>query len=208
MILQLIAFVGVALAVICTPGPDTALTVRNASMGGRRSGMWTAGGVALGQVVWTVAASLGIAGLIRASEPVFFVMKMCGAAYLVYLGLQLVLTAHRSGTRSPGAVAGSRRSGRIRSLRQGMINDLANPKMAAFFSSLLPQFAPADSRALPVMLGLGLLFSFLTFAWLSLYSVAIAKLSTKIEQTRVRRVLDAVAGMFLVAFGIRVATSD
>ncbi|MFG1702160.1 LysE family translocator [Nonomuraea sp. M3C6] len=71
MWVQLAAFVGLSIVVICTPGPDTALTVRNAFSGGRRGGVWTAAGVATGQAAWTVAASLGIAGLIHASEPAF-----------------------------------------------------------------------------------------------------------------------------------------
>ncbi|MFC7547939.1 LysE family translocator [Plantactinospora sp. GCM10030261] len=202
---ELIAFVGVSLIVICTPGPDTALTVRNALAGGRRSGVWTAAGVATGQAVWTVAASLGIASLIQASEPVFLTMKYLGAAYLIYLGIQSLLAARRAGPAGLAAAGPAVDRTRGRSLSQGLINDLANPKMAAFFLSLLPQFAPADQRALPVMLGLGLLFSLLTFAWLSLYSLAIDRLRALFTRSRVRRTLDAIAGSVLIAFGARLA---
>ncbi|MFB9235659.1 LysE family translocator [Plantactinospora siamensis] len=207
MLVGLLAYLGVALVVICTPGPDTALTVRNALAGGRRSGVWTAAGVAAGQLVWTVAASVGIAGLIRASEPVFVTMKLLGAGYLIWLGIQSLRAAHRAegGHGRPGPAP---RVGTTRSLRQGLINDLANPKMAAFFMSLLPQFAPADGRALPAMLGLGLLFSLLTFAWLALYSVAVDRLRRLFTRSRVRRALDAVAGTILIAFGARLAWSS
>ncbi|GAB3815087.1 LysE family translocator [Micromonospora zhanjiangensis] len=207
MVVKLIVYVGVSLVVICTPGPDTALTVRNAFAGGRRSGVWTAAGVAIGQLVWTVAASLGIAGVIRASEPVFVTMKLLGAGYLVYLGIQSLLAARRAGT-EPGATGPAPRTGAVRSLRQGLLNDLANPKMAAFFVSLLPQFAPASGHALPTMLGLGAIFSTLTFAWLALYSLAVDKLRRVFSRARVRRAIDAVAGTVLIGFGVRLAVSN
>ena len=81
------AFLGISLLVIVTPGPDTALTIRNTLLGGRRSGLFTAVGVALGQATWTLAASAGIAALLVASEPAFVALKLAGAAYLVILGL-------------------------------------------------------------------------------------------------------------------------
>ena len=89
------AFVGVAALVIVTPGPDTALTVRNALLGGRRAGVATAAGVALGLAVWTAAASAGLAALLVASEPAFVAVKLAGAAYLVLLGAQTLLHALR-----------------------------------------------------------------------------------------------------------------
>ena len=167
MLGQLAAFLGVSAVVICVPGPDTALTVRNALAGGRRCGVATAAGVAAGQAVWTLATSVGIAELIQASEPAFLVMRTVGAAYLVALGLQSLWTASgirfpgrlRSPTGGPGtgpggsrAPAGPGGSGpgarqRMRpgrALRQGMVSNLANPKMAAFFLSLLPQFASPE----------------------------------------------------------------
>ncbi|TDD24949.1 LysE family translocator [Nonomuraea diastatica] len=205
MWVQLSAFIGVSIVVICTPGPDTALTVRNAFSGGRRGGIWTAAGVAIGQAIWTVATSLGIAGLIHASEPAFLVMKFAGAAYLVYLGLQSLRAAWRgSGPDAAGGPLLHLTPGR--SLRQGLINDLANPKMAAFFMSLLPQFAPGGDFV--TMMLLGLLFSLITFAWLTCYTVAINKARTLFNRSRVRRAMDAVTGTVLIAFGVRLALSQ
>jgi threonine/homoserine/homoserine lactone efflux protein len=208
---QLIAFLGVSVVVICTPGPDTALTVRNALAGGRASGVWTAVGVATGQAVWTVAASLGVAGLIRASEPAFLVMKAAGTLYLLYLGGQSLWAAWRDrGHAGPAAESPALPSLRLtpaRSFRQGVINDLANPKMAAFFLSLLPQFASAD-RGAPRVLALGLLFCLLTFSWLAVYSVVVARMRRVLGAPRVRRALDALAGSVLVAFGVRLAFEE
>jgi threonine/homoserine/homoserine lactone efflux protein len=197
---ELLAFVGVAVVVIVTPGQDTALTVRNTLAGGRRAGVRTAVGVVCGQAVWALAASLGIAALLVASEPAFVAVKLLGAAYLVVLGGQALLAAAR---REDHVATGHPAAGG-RELRQGLLSNLGNPKMAVFFSSLLPQFA--DS--FPGLLGLGLLFCGLTLAWLSVYAIALARAGDVLRQPRVRRAIDAVTGTVLVALGIRLATTD
>ena len=206
---QLLAFLGVSAVVICTPGPDTALTIRNALAGGRRAGVATAAGVATGQAVWTIATSVGIAELIQASEPAFLVMKAAGAAYLILLGLQSLLKALWS-TRHPNHAVGARadkRSGWMRpgrGLRQGVVSNLATPKMAAFFLSLLPQFASAEGGAGPV-LALGLVLCVMTFAWLALYSVVVDRARVVLRRARVRRALDGLSGLVLIGFGTRLA---
>jgi threonine/homoserine/homoserine lactone efflux protein len=229
---QLLAFLGVAGVVICTPGPDTALTIRNALAGGRRAGVATAAGVATGQAVWTVATGVGIAELIQASEPAFLVMKAAGAAYLIALGLQSLWSAARPPrrglwtTRHPELAVGlpSRLGPRDRwvgmrraraeqghgwlspgrGLRQGVVSNLANPKMAAFFLGLLPQFASAEGGAGPV-LALGLVFCLMTFGWLALYSVVVHRARVVLGRARVRRALDGLSGLVLVGFGTRLA---
>jgi threonine/homoserine/homoserine lactone efflux protein len=203
MLHGLLAFVAVSAVVICTPGQDTALTVRNTFSGGRRSGIATAAGVALGQAVWTLAASAGVVALLSASEPVFRTLKLAGAAYLVYLGAQslcaaLARRAHTPRLRSNAPLSPPR------ALRQGVLSNLGNPKMAVFFASLLPQFAPAGDSSFAVLLALGLLFCSLTFAWLTLYATAVARVGRLLTGT-VRRALDAVTGIVLVALGLRLA---
>src|SRR6187200_929511 len=95
MVTEALAYLGVCAVVICTPGPDTALTIRNSIMGGQRSGVLTAAGIASGQLAWTIAASVGIAGLIQASQPAFTALKIIGAAYLIFLGVQSIMAAVR-----------------------------------------------------------------------------------------------------------------
>jgi threonine/homoserine/homoserine lactone efflux protein len=209
MLESLAAFVAVAAVVICTPGQDTALTIRNTVSGGRRSGIATAVGVSLGQAVWTLAASAGLVALLSASEPAFRVLKLAGAAYLVYLGAVSMWSALTRRSEDPKYQFDTRRSSLTprRALRQGAISNLGNPKMAIFFASLLPQFAPEGGGAFAVLLALGLLFCALTLAWLSLYAVAIARLSAFLTE-RVRRAIDAVTGVVLVAFGFRLAAEE
>jgi threonine/homoserine/homoserine lactone efflux protein len=204
---QLLAFLAVSTVVIVTPGPDTALTIRNALLGGRRSGVFTALGVASGQACWTVATSAGVAALLVASERVFAALKLAGAAYLVYLGLQALLHAVRG--RDPRPYPSGRTSAPLRAAvayRQGVISNLANPKMAVFFTSLLPQFAPGGGASFAALLALGLLFCTMTLAWLSAYAVAVAKAGDVLRRPAIRRALEAVTGAVLVALGLRVAT--
>jgi threonine/homoserine/homoserine lactone efflux protein len=200
------AFVGVAALTITTPGPDTALTVRNALLGGRRCGIATALGVSMGLAVWTVAASAGIAALLVASEPAFMAVKLAGAAYLVYLGATSLWHAIRGDAPHAGddAVA-PRRLTPGTALRQGVINDLGNPKIAVFFTTLLPQFAPSHGPAFFTLLAFGLVFCAMTLVWLTVYSVVIARAGDVLRRPRIRRTLDAIMGAALVALGVRVA---
>jgi threonine/homoserine/homoserine lactone efflux protein len=193
---ELVAFLGVAVLVIVTPGPDTAITIRGTLVGGRRAGVMTAFGVVTGQACWTIAASAGITALLVASEPAFLVLKLAGAAYLVYLGGQALLAAIK-GTTHVVAVTG--RFQARTAYRQGLISDLGNPKMAAFFTSLLPQFGTTFAT----MLAFGLLFCALTWLWLALYATVIAKL----RLGRVYRVIQGVTGAVLVALGVRLAAT-
>jgi len=208
---QLLAFLALSAAVICTPGPDTALTVRNALVGGRSSGVWTAGGVATGQALWTVAASLGVASLLHASEPAFVALKLAGAAYLVYLGVQSLRAAWAGHAQVVAAPSPVPRLAPARAFRQGLLNNLANPKMAAFFTSLLPQFLPAGGgggTAIATFLIYGFVFCALTFGWLTAYSAAVASARRLLDRPWVRRGLDAVAGSVLIGFGVRLVFAD
>ena len=192
---HLTAFLGVSLVVIVTPGQDTALTIRNTLSGGRRGGTRTAFGVASGQVMWALAASAGVSALLLASKPVFTALRIAGAAYLVFLGAQALLAAARgraaahTGSRGPAAH------------RQGLRSNLGNPKMVVFFTSLLPQFAASFAG----MLSLGLVFASITLAWLTLYAFAVARAKAVLLRTRVRRAVDALAGIVLISFGVRLA---
>ena len=194
------AFLGIAILVIVTPGQDTALTIRNTMLGGRSAGVATSAGVAAGQACWTVAASVGLAALLVASEPVFVALKLAGAAYLVYLGLQALRHAIRPHSRAVERAEGVPLAA-PRAFRQGLLSNLGNPKMAIFFTSLLPQFGSSFVS----LLALGLLFCSLTLAWLSAYSFAIARAGDLVRRPRIRRSLDAFTGTCLMAFGIRLA---
>jgi RhtB (resistance to homoserine/threonine) family protein len=204
-----LAFLAVSALVICTPGPDTALTIRNAVTGGRRSGIATAAGVSVGQLVWTVAASLGLASLLQASQPAFEALQLLGAAYLIFLGVQSLRSALRRSPSPGGTELDLRTPSRSGpALRQGLLNNLANPKMAAFFVSLLPQFVVPGTSSTMGFLLLGAIFCGMTFGWLSLYAVVLHRLRNLFLRSRVRRVIDGLSGVVLIGFGVRVATAE
>jgi threonine/homoserine/homoserine lactone efflux protein len=200
---ELAAFLGVSAIVICTPGQDTALTIRNSLLGGRGAGVFTALGVSTGQALWALATSAGLAALLVASEPVFFALRLAGAAYLVLLGCQALFAAVRGREVAHGRPASRGGLAAGAAFRQGVLSNLGNPKMAVFFTSLLPQFGEASFAAL---LGLGLVFSTMTLVWLAAYAAAVARAGDVLRRPRIRRLLDALVGAVLVALGLRLAT--
>jgi threonine/homoserine/homoserine lactone efflux protein len=195
------AFLAVSALVIVTPGQDTALTIRNTLARGRRGGVHTAAGVVLGQLVWALAASAGLVALLRAWEPAFLALRIAGAAYLLYLGL----TALRSAFRRE-AIASPEQRLPTPPLLQGLLSNLGNPKMAVFFTSLLPQFAPSGSFA--ALFALGAVFCALTLTWLSGYALALSRASEALRSSRLWRALEALTGAVLVALGVRVAATN
>ena len=204
---SLLAFLGISAVVIMTPGQDTALTIRNTLHGGRRAGVATAAGVALGQSGWTFAATFGLTAILVASEPAFAALRLFGAAYLVYLGGQSLWLAIRPSPEAAALAPGRSGDGLAprRALRSGVLSNLGNPKMAIFFSSLLPQFVVAGPGAGVAMLGLGLVFVTMTLLWLSGYAVVVARAGNVLRRSRVRRTIDAITGAVLLAFGGRLA---
>jgi len=199
----LLAFVAVSAVVIATPGQDTALVIKSTLAGGRAGGVATALGVITGLLVWVLATSVGLAALVVGSERVFLALKVVGAAYLVYLGVRSLARALR-GRRDELPVASARELRRGAAFRQGLLTNLANPKIAVFFTSLLPQFAPDGAFA--QVLGLGLLFCAMGLVWLTGYALAVDRASGLLRRPLVRRALDAVTGVVLVALGLRLAT--
>ncbi len=204
---HLIAFLAVATVVIVTPGPDTALTIGNTLLGGRRNGIFTALGVAAGQTTWTVASSAGLAALLVASEPVFHAVRLAGAAYLAFLGAQALRAALRldRSRETTGLTELGKRLKPVSALRQGLISNLTNPKMVAFFPALLPQFAPEGRPIFASLLILGLVFSLMTLCWLTGYAVAIARAGDFMRRPRIRHVLQGMTGAVLIALGLRLA---
>jgi RhtB (resistance to homoserine/threonine) family protein len=200
----LLTFLVVSLVVICTPGPDTALTIRNSLTGGRRGGVATAAGVSGGQLVWTVASVVGLAALLQTSQVLLEWLRLLGAGYLIYLGLRSLVSAWRSaGSEVDRAVPVRQSSGAA--FRQGVISNLANPKMVAFFLSLLPQFVLPGVPPVIGFLLLGLLFCLLTFGWLSLYAVLLHRAQALFRRSNVRRAVEGLTGAVLVGLGVRLA---
>jgi len=201
------AFLGISLLVILSPGQDTALTIRNTLLGGRGGGIATAAGVVTGLATWTIASSAGLAALLVASQPLFLAVRLVGAGYLIFLGLQALWGAVRGdhGADAVRPVKGSRLRSAV-AYRQGLISNLSNPKIVVFFLSLFPQFVDRGEASFARLLLLGLIFCTITLTWLTLYAVAVARIGDFLRRDRVRRALEATTGLVLIGLGLRLAT--
>jgi threonine/homoserine/homoserine lactone efflux protein len=207
---SMLAFLGISILVIVTPGPDTVLTIRNTLLGGRSGGVFTALGVTIGQLTWALATSAGMVAMLLASEPVFHAVKLAGAAYLIGLGAHSLFMALRPDNRvtSPTEAGVRTRLRPVVALRQGIVNNLGNPKMAAFFASILPQFAPPGQGMFSSLVLLGVIFSLLTLTWLVVYALAVSAVGGFLRKPHVRRVVEGAAGAVLIGLGARLATES
>jgi threonine/homoserine/homoserine lactone efflux protein len=208
MLATLLAFVGVSIFILITPGPDTALTIRNSLIGGRKTGVFTALGVAIGLSIWAFASSLGLVALIVASEPVFLAVKYAGAAFLIWLGACSLVSAWRGKPDDAAAMPARGRLSPWAGLSQGVASNLSNPKMVALFTSLLPQFATTGEGAFASLLLLGLTFCAMTFVWLTLYAVVVARAGDVLRRRNVRRAIEAATGGVLIALGVRMVAEQ
>ena len=206
MDVHLTAFIGVAALLIVTPGPDTALVTMNALLYGRRPALGTSLGVTAGLLIWTVASAFGVAAIVHASETLFTVMKLIGGAYLIWLGIQALRAAGHEKPTDPVAVGATRGLNGKQGFRQGLINDLANPKIAAFFTSLLPQFIDPGQPVFVPFLVLGALFAVMTLAWLCAFALMASKAGGLLSRPRVKAGLDRLTGVVLIGLGLRLAT--
>ena len=193
--MHLLPFLALSAIVVVTPGVDMALVTKNALLHGRRAARATALGVNLGIFIWTLAAALGLAAVIAASAVAFTAIKLAGAAYLVYLGVRTLLGSHE-----PVAVAP-----RGNAFRQGLASNLLNPKIAVFFTSLLPQFVDAQHAQPQDLLLLGVLFNCLGVIWLLAYASLAARGRDLLARPRVKRALDRISGVALIGLGVRLA---
>jgi len=205
----MMTFAIAALVLIMMPGPDQALITRNALVGGRQGGLLTMAGGVLGLAVHAGAAALGLSALLLASATAFNIVKIVGAAYLLWLALRMLWSATRSrhSPEAEQAVATPQR--RWAYLRQGVLSNALNPKVALFFVTFLPQFLPVDSGSprTEAMLLSGI-FGVLYLAWFGLYVTAVDRLGRWLQRPRVKARIEQVTGLFLATIAIRLAVTN
>lgn len=203
---HLLVFIGVAAIVIVVPGPDTAVVTKNVLLHGRRAALGTSLGVTAGLAAWTIAAAIGMASLVRASAVAFTVLKLIGALYLIWLGIQALRAArHSAAAQHTARVLSGRPISPLGAFRQGFLSDIANPKIGVFFTSLLPQFVDRGRPVLVPFLILGAVFVLMTLLWLAAYCLVAARAAQTLQRPRVRATLDRLTGVVLIAIGLRVA---
>src|SRR5215210_4389878 len=194
---QVAAFCAVAVVLAVTPGPDMALVLRNSIRGGRPAAFRTVAGISVGLIGWGLASAFGVAAVLAASTTVFTVLKVAGGVYLVYLGVQTLRALRRSEPIDRPHARSARSA-----FRQGLVTNLLNPKLAVFFTTLLPQFISPDDPYVAKALLLAVLFVLIGLAWLITYAFVIGAVA---RSRRFRTAAEEVSAAVLIALGVRLA---
>jgi len=198
----LIAFSLAAGLLTITPGLDTALVLRTAAVEGPRKAWLAAFGVCLGTLGWGAMVALGLGALLAASPLAFELLKWAGCAYLVWLGLNLIL---RPRDRFEIAGGGDARRSGAGWLWKGALNNLLNPKAGVFYVSFLPQFVPASVPAAPWMFMLAGIHVIFGLIWFAALIGATRPIAGALQKAGVIRWLDRITGGVFVGFGLRLA---
>lgn len=197
---RLLAFLGIAIVLTLTPGADMALVARIALTRGRKAAWLTSLGIISGLFVWGIASAIGIAALLNASAMLYTIFRFAGAAYLIWLGIQAFM-AHRTTQASPPPFPISNAG----AYRQGLINNLLNPKIGVFYTTFLPQFiAPGQPVFLTSVL-LSALHGLLGIVWLTSYAAILAKFGEIFRRPAIQHTLERITGVVLIGLGLRLA---
>lgn len=207
MLVALASFSVAATLIVLLPGPDSLVVVRGLVRGGRRGGARTAAGVLCGLVVWVAAAALGLSSLLRASEVGYSALRIVGAAYLVWVGVQSLRSFRRPTETAAGQTVSGPGFGRS-GFAAGFLTDVLNPKVGVFFVSFLPGFVPHGYSVGWTTLLFGVLYVVLTALYFAGLVGVSATVATWMSVPRIRRRLDAATGLVLVGFGVRLAAES
>ena len=203
---SLLLFAVACLAINLIPGPDVIYIVSNTMKGKMISGLKAAMGLGVGYFVHTLAASLGLSAIILSSALAFSIVKWLGAAYLVYLGIQALISMWR-GNNKIVVDDNSKPNGNV--FFQGIVVSVLNPKVALFFLSFLPQFIdPLAGSTSIQLLTLGLIFSLLATLCHVLYASAGSWVFSRPNSQRYSRALEGISGVLLIGLASKVMTSD
>jgi threonine/homoserine/homoserine lactone efflux protein len=225
MTASLLAFIPVALLLTLIPGADTALVTRNVLALGERGARWSILGIATGCLMHATASALGLSVILATSARAYEMVKLAGAAYLVWIGVQSIrgastATATADPSTELGMTAGASRADghperaqRVEGsavhspFAQGFLTNALNPKVALFYLTFLPQFIPAGAPVLRTSLLLAMIHNVLGFAWLSLYAHFVNRLRAALTRPVVKAWLERFTGGALVLLGARLAWS-
>jgi threonine/homoserine/homoserine lactone efflux protein len=204
---DLLVFLVGSLVVTVVPGPDMALVTRQVVTRGRRAAQITILGNLSGLVVHATALAVGLSALLVASATAYNVVKLVGAAYLVFLGVQSLRQARRTRASTDASIV-ERAPKPGNPYVQGLISTVLNPKPALFFVSYLPQFVEPDGAVAPQVSVLAAIHILIGFVWLTTYASLVSRMHAAISRPRIRAALERATGAVLIALGARVAVAD
>ncbi len=197
-----VTFALAAALIVLIPGPDTLVVLRSVVLSGRREAARTSLGVLTGLTMWIAAAALGLTAVLRASQYGYLILRLAGAAYLLYVGIQ----ALRSRVlHQPVEMAPPTRSLVGRGYRAGLVTDLFNPKVGVFFITFFPAFIPRHAPVAAMTVGLGLIFVVETALYFGAILIFVHRLSAWMASDGIRRRLNRLTGLVLIGFGVRLA---
>ncbi|OZI32599.1 threonine transporter RhtB [Bordetella genomosp. 10] len=215
----LLSFFGIAVLLALAPGPDNLFVLMQSALWGRRAGLMVVLGLCTGLVGHTAAVAAGLAALLAAWPAALLVLRLCGAAYLLYLAWQILRSLLRrpaAGAAAADAAQGGQAGARAALppdagalYRRGIIMNLTNPKVVLFFLAFLPQFtAPQAGPAAPQIVLLGVLFMLATLLVFSAIAICSGAAGALLQRSPgARRALDACAGVVFVGLALRLAVS-
>ena len=201
---SLLAFAAAAGLLTVTPGLDTALVLRVATIDGRQRALEAGAGICCGLLIWGVLASVGLAALLAASQQAYDLLRFAGAGYVVYLGLRCLMRLLRKP--APGAETAARSTAQDgRWFLRGLLTNLLNPKVGVFYVAFLPQFVPPDADAAIVCLVLAAIHAVEGLIWFWALASMAQSLGGWLRQERVRAWIGGVTGCVFIGFGVKLA---
>lgn len=190
-----------------SPGVDSLLVIRNAARGGLRDGLLTSLGICMGLFAHATVSALGLSVILLGSATLFAAMKLAGAAYLVWLGIQSLRSAwHARGLSIP-----EQRSQAVPaalSLREGLLSNVLNPKPIIFYMAFLPQFIDPAHSALLQSLAMAAMHFTIAMVWQGILVVMVDRARSLLARPRVSKVMDTVTGALLLGFGAKLAATQ
>ena len=202
---DLLLFLSGSILVTIVPGADMALITRQVLIGGTGLAQRTIFGNLTGLVVHALALAVGLSALLVASAEAYTAVKLAGAAYLVYLGVQTLRAARRGAPEVDASVVAKAVPSRRTAYLQGLVSTVLNPKPALLFLTFLPQFVDETRPVLPQITFLAGVHIVIGLIWLSIYAHLIHRAHRTLTRNDVRRWLETATGVVLIALGLRVA---
>jgi RhtB (resistance to homoserine/threonine) family protein len=205
----LTTFAVIAALMTLAPGVDTILVIRNTVRAGTSGGLASAWGICCGLIFHALISSVGLAVLLAKSATAFQAVRIGGAIYLVWLGIQSL--RRRSATAEDSTTAGQAAVDRVSAsacFAEGLVTNLLNPKVVLFYLAILPQFLPEAGSVFGTSLTLAGLHAAMGMVWLGFLSVATGRAQEWLRQPGARAMIDRAAGVMLIGFGLRVALGD
>ncbi|MBI1446797.1 LysE family translocator [Acinetobacter sp. AC1-2] len=188
-----------------TPGLDTTLIIRTATLEGKSKAFQAAVGISLGCIAWGIVVACGLGALLMASDLAFNILKWMGAAYLAWLGLNMILKPRSQLADMQGSNSNMTTSQNW--FIKGFLGNLLNPKVGIFYISFLPQFIPPQASAVTWVMGLVMIHVVIGMLWSTLLILAMQPLSRYLKQPKFVKYMDRITGSIFVLFALKLALS-